>query len=54
VVARTRELVAEVAAERRRLLVAAEELDFSDRRERARIVAALDYGPPRQAAGEVK
>jgi hypothetical protein len=54
VAARTRELVAEVAAERQRLLVAAEELDFSDRRERARIVAALDYGPPRQAAGEVK
>jgi hypothetical protein len=51
---RTRQLVEEVAAERQKLLVVAAELDFSYRRERVRTVAALDYGPPREAAGEVK
>jgi hypothetical protein len=58
---RTRQLVSEVAAERRevaadrqRLLLVAAELDFSDRREQARTVAALEYGPPRQATKEAK
>ena len=58
---RTRQLVSEVAAERRevaaerqKLLLVAAELDFSDRREQARTVAALEYGPPRQPAGEAK
>jgi len=54
VAARTKQLVAEVAAERQRLLLVAAELDFSDRREQARTVAALEYGPPRQPAGEAK
>jgi len=61
VAARTRQLVSEVAAERRetaaerqKLLLVAAELDFSDRREQARTVAALEYGPPRQPAGEAK
>ena len=54
VAVRTRQLVEEVAAERQKLLVVAAELEFSDRRERVRTVAALDYGPPRQSAGEVK
>jgi hypothetical protein len=54
VAVRTRQLVDEVAAERQKLLVVATELEFSDRRERVRTVAALDYGPPRQPAGEVK
>jgi len=58
---RTKQLVTEVAAERQkvaaerqRLLLVAAELDFSDRREQARTVAALEYGPPRQPAGEAK
>ncbi|MGD0047659.1 MAG: zf-HC2 domain-containing protein [Bryobacteraceae bacterium] len=54
VAARTQQLVAEVAAERQKLLLVAAELEFSDRREQARTVAALDYGPPRQPAGEAK
>jgi len=54
VAVRTRQLVEEVAAERQKLLLAAAELEFSDRRERVRTVAALDYGPPRQPAVEVK
>lgn len=61
VAARTKQLVAEVsaerqkvAAERQKLLLVAAELDFSDRREQARTVAALEYGPPRQPAGEAK
>ena len=54
VAARTQQLVAEVAAERQKLLLVAAELDFSERRERARTVAALDYGPPRSPAGEAK
>jgi len=54
VAARTRQLVDEVTAERQKLFVAAAELDFSDRRERARTVAALEYGPPRQSTVEAK
>jgi hypothetical protein len=54
VAARTKQLVDEVAAERQKLLLVAAELDFSDRRERARTVAALDYGPPRPATVEAK
>ncbi len=54
VASRTKQLVAEVDAERQKLLLVAAELEFSDRREQARTVAALDYGPPRQPAGEAK
>jgi len=52
--ARTRQLAAQLEEERRKLLLAATEWDFSERRERARIVTALDYGPPRESAGEAK
>jgi hypothetical protein len=54
VAARTKQLVADVAAERQRLLLVAAELDYSDRREGVRSVSALGYGPPRQPAVEAK
>jgi anti-sigma factor RsiW len=57
VAARTRQLDAEVAAERQerqRLQLVAAELEESNQRQRALYMTAADYGPPRQPAGEAK
>jgi hypothetical protein len=54
VAARTRQLVAEVAAERQRLLMVAAALEVDNRRQHALYMTAAEYGPPRQPAGEAK
>jgi hypothetical protein len=54
VAARTADLKAELAADRQKLLLVAAELEFSNRRESARTVATLQYGPPQQAPVEAK
>ncbi len=57
VAARTRQLDAEVAAERQerqKLLLVAAELDVASRRQHALYMTASGYGPPRQPAGEAK
>lgn len=57
VAARTRQLDAEVAAERQerqRLQLVAAELEESNQRQHALYMTAADYGPPRQPAGGAK
>jgi len=49
VATRTQQLVAEVAAERQRLLMAATEVEFANKRQHAFYMSAADYGPPRPA-----
>ena len=54
VAARTRQLVAEVAAERQKLLMVEAVLEVDNRRQHALYMTAAEYGPPRQPAGEAK
>ena len=54
VTARTQQLVAEVAAERQKLLTVAAELEVDNSRQHALYMTASQYGPPRQPAMEAK
>jgi len=51
---KTKQLVADLESTRRRLLVAAEEWDYSQRRVNAIRISASNYGPPRADNGELK
>jgi hypothetical protein len=51
---KTKQLVADLESARRRLLVAAEEWDYSQRRDSTRRIFASYYGPPRADNGELK
>jgi Putative zinc-finger len=51
---KTKQLVADLESARRRLLVAAEEWDYSQRRVNAIRISASNYGPPRADNGELK
>ena len=51
----TKQLVAELDQSRQRLLVAAQEFEFYQKRDRVRMMASSEYGPPVPAdAGERK
>ncbi len=51
---KTKQLVADLESARRLLLVAAEEWDYSQRRDSTRRIFASNYGPPRADNGELK
>ncbi|MGA2770326.1 MAG: zf-HC2 domain-containing protein [Bryobacteraceae bacterium] len=51
---KTKQLVAELESTRRRLLLAAEEFDYYQRRANTTRIFASNYGPPRADNGELK
>ena len=51
---KTKQLVADLESTRQRLLLAAEEWDYSQRRANAIRISASNYGPPRADNGELK
>jgi anti-sigma factor RsiW len=53
-VRQTKELVSELEQSRQRLLVAAQEFDFSRKRDKVRIMATSQYGPPARDDGDAK
>ncbi len=53
-VRQTKELVSELEQSRQRLLLAAQEFDFSQKRDKVRIMATSQYGPPVRDGGGAK
>jgi hypothetical protein len=51
---KTKQLLADLDSARQRLLLAAEEWDYSQRRANAIRISASNYGPPRADNGELK
>jgi anti-sigma factor RsiW len=51
---RTKQLVADLESSRQRLLLAADEFDYYQRRANAIRISASNYGPPRADNGELK
>ena len=53
-VQQTKLLVSELEQSRQRLLLAAQEFDFSQKRNKVRMMASSDYGPPIREDGDAK
>jgi molecular chaperone GrpE (heat shock protein) len=51
---KTKHLVADLESSRQRLLLAADEFDYYQRRANAIRISASNYGPPRADNGELK
>jgi hypothetical protein len=51
---KTKQLVADLESSRKRLLLAADEFDYFQRRANAIRISASNYGPPRADNGELK